>query len=59
MLLKAETPIGETETAGELSDRLSELGAQLLIKTLRELEAGTLQRTPQNPDEATYEPEAR
>ena len=56
MLLKAETPIGETETAGELSDRLSELGAQLLIKTLRELEAGTLQRTPQNPDEATYEP---
>lgn len=39
MLLKAETPIGETETAGELSDRLSELGAQLLVRTLRELEA--------------------
>ena len=56
MLLKTETPIGETETAGELSDRLSELGAQLLIKTLRELEAGTLKRMPQNPDEATYEP---
>lgn len=56
MLLKAETPIGETETAGELSDRLSELGAQLLVRTLRELEAGTLKRTPQNPDEATYEP---
>ena len=49
MLLKAETPIGETETAGELSDRLSELGAQLLVRTLRELEAGTLKRTQQNP----------
>ena len=56
MLLKAETPIGETETAGELSDRLSELGAQLLVRTLRELEAGTLKRTQQNPEEATYEP---
>ena len=56
MLLKAETPIGENETAGELSDRLSELGAELLIRTLRELEAGTLKRIPQNPAEATYEP---
>ena len=56
MLLKAETPIGESETAGELSDRLSELGAELLIRTLRELEAGTLKRIPQNPAEATYEP---
>ena len=52
MLLKAETPIGENETAGELSDRLSELGAELLIRTLRELEAGTLKRIPQNPAEA-------
>ena len=56
ILLKAETPIGERETAGELSDRLAALGAELLIRTLRELEAGTLERTPQNPDEATYEP---
>ena len=56
MLLKVETPIGEKENAGELSDRLALLGADLLIKTLRQLEAGTLVRTPQNPDEATYEP---
>ena len=39
-----------------MSDRLSELGAQLLVRTLRELEAGTLKRTQQNPEEATYEP---
>ena len=56
MLLRRETPIGERETAGELSDRLAQMGAELLIETLRALEAGTLVRTPQNPDEATYEP---
>ena len=56
MLLSRETPIGDTETAGELSDRLAVMGAELLVETLRALEAGTLTRTPQNPDEATYEP---
>ena len=56
MLLRRETPIGEKETAGELSDRLAVMGAQLLTETLEALKAGTLTRTPQNPDEATYEP---
>ena len=56
MLLRRETPIGETENAGELSDRLAAMGAELLVETLRALEAGTLVRTPQNPEEATYEP---
>ena len=56
MLLAEQTPIGAEETAGELSDRLSLLGAQLLIRTLRELEAGTLVRTPQDAAHATYEP---
>ena len=49
MLLKAETPIGgNRRRRANLSDRLSELGAELLIRTLRELEAGTLKRIPQN-----------
>ena len=56
ILLMRETPIGERETAGELSDRLAEMGAQLLIETLRALEAGTLTRIPQDHDAATYEP---
>ena len=56
ILLMHETPIGERETAGELSDRLAEMGAQLLIETLRALEAGTLTRTAQDHDAATYEP---
>ena len=56
ILLRRETPIGPAETAGELTDRLAQMGAELLIETIRALEAGTLTRTPQNPDEATYEP---
>ena len=56
MLLKAETPIGETETAGELTVRLSELGASLLVDTLRSLEAGTLKRVPQDEAAMTYDP---
>ena len=56
ILLTRETPIGDTENAGELSDRLADMGAALLIETLEALENGTLTRIPQNPDEATYEP---
>ena len=56
MLLKAETPIGELETAGELTARLSELGAELLIDTLKRYPHGDLQPMPQNPDEASYQP---
>ena len=56
MLLQAKTEIGETETCGELTERLSETGAELLIRTVKELEAGTLKRTPQNEAEMTYDP---
>ena len=56
ILLMQETPIGEKENAGELSDRLAVMGAQLLIETIRELEAGTLKRIPQDHETATYEP---
>lgn len=56
ILLMKETPIGERENAGELSDRLAVMGAQLLIETIRELEAGTLRRIPQDHEAATYEP---
>ena len=56
ILLMRETPIGEKENAGELSDRLAVMGAELLVETIRELEAGTLKRIPQDHDAATYEP---
>lgn len=56
ILLMRETPIGPAENAGELTDRLAVMGAQLLIETIRALEAGTLARTPQDHAAATYEP---
>lgn len=56
MLLKVETPIREGETAGELTERLSLLGAPLLMDTLAALEAGTLRRVPQDEAQMTYDP---
>lgn len=56
MLLKAETPIDPVETCGELTARLSEIGAKLLIETLKALENGTLERIPQDESQMTYDP---
>ncbi len=56
MLLKAELPIGEEDTAGSLLDKLSYTGAGLLIETLRRLEAGTCPREKQDEAQSTYDP---
>ena len=56
MLLKAETPVGEEETSGQLFDRLKDLGAQLLIETLEKLEQGALTPIPQEEAQATHAP---
>jgi methionyl-tRNA formyltransferase len=56
MLLKAETEIGEGETCGELTERLSRIGAELLVRTIEAMRAGTLKRIPQNEAEMTYDP---
>lgn len=56
MLLHEETEIGESETCGELTERLSRIGAELLIRTIREMEQGTLKRIPQDETEMTYDP---
>lgn len=49
-----ETEIGEFETSGQLFDRLMDMGAKLLVKTLRDIEAGIAPRTAQNHSEASY-----
>lgn len=49
-----ETAIGETETSGELFDRLMVMGAELLHKTLSDLEKGSVPRTPQDHSRATF-----
>ncbi len=56
MLLQESTDIGESETCGELTERLSRIGADLLIRTVRQLETGKLERKPQNHEEMTYDP---
>ena len=48
-----ETEIGETETAGELSERLSELGAEHICGVLSDIENNTAAYTKQNDAEAT------
>lgn len=49
-----ETEIGEYETSESLFDRLMELGADLLVKTLRDIDNGTAPRTPQDHAKASY-----
>ena len=55
----AETAIGERETSGQLFDRLAPMGAELLVRTLRAIEAGTAPRAPQDHAAATYAPPLR
>lgn len=55
MLLKAETPVQPQETAGELLERLSNIGAALLLETLEKLEKGECPRQKQNDAAATYD----
>ena len=56
ILLKSETPIGENETAAELFDRLSVMGAELITETLDKLEKGGITPVKQDEDLATYAP---
>jgi methionyl-tRNA formyltransferase len=51
-----EVSIGEAETAGELHDRLAELGGRSLIAYLDAIVAGDLTATPQDESQATYAP---
>jgi methionyl-tRNA formyltransferase len=48
VLMQEKISIGQDETAGELHDRMKEVGAQLLVKTVEGLADGTLQETPQS-----------
>ena len=50
MILKQEVEIGENETTGELWDRLAIIGADLLVKTLKQIEKGTAPRIKQSDD---------
>lgn len=54
MLHKEKCRIGENETASQLHDRMAELGAQALAKTLPSIEAGTIVAEQQDETLVTY-----
>ena len=54
--LERRTPIGEHETAGELLERLAQLGGEAAVGALDALANGTARFTPQDPARATYAP---
>ncbi len=50
MILKREVSIGENETTGELWGRLSKIGGELLVETVKQIQAGTVKREKQGND---------
>lgn len=56
IILQRATPIGETEDAAALYNRLAEMGGELVVEAVAQIEAGTASRTPQNPEQATLAP---
>lgn len=56
MIFREETPIGENETASELHDRLSLLGAKVLIKTVEAVKNHTAPREKQDDALSSHAP---
>lgn len=56
ILQMAQTPIGPDETGEQLHDRLSEMGARLIVSTLQGLQDGSVTPTPQPEEGVTKAP---
>lgn len=56
MLLQEKMPILPDDTAGSLAIRLADVGGRLLVETIRQLKAGTLEPIPQDHSQATLAP---
>lgn len=54
MIFSEKITIGETETVGEVWDRLASLGGELLVKTVDAIAEGSAPRIPQDDSRATY-----
>ena len=48
ILLQEKFPIGEEETAGEVHDKMKEIGARVLVETIKGIAAGTLKEHAQD-----------
>jgi methionyl-tRNA formyltransferase len=56
ILLQESTVVGGEEACGELTERLSVMGARLLVQTIEALELGTVVAAPQDHERATFAP---
>ena len=56
ILTQAAEPIGPDDTASDMTERLAELGAELLVETLALLEADVVEEEEQDHDAATFAP---
>ncbi len=54
MIEQSETKILPTDTGETLTNRLAEMGGQLILSTMEKLSAGTAVRTPQKEEESSY-----
>ena len=59
IILQKSVRVGQNETAGNLGNRLSTLGAELLMETLDQFERGTIQYTKQDENLVTYAPKLK
>ncbi|MBI4811498.1 MAG: methionyl-tRNA formyltransferase [Ignavibacteriales bacterium] len=56
IILQARTPIGQNETAGELHDKLAQIGAEIVLHSLRLIESGKVIKKVQDESQATPAP---
>ncbi|MBI4546786.1 MAG: methionyl-tRNA formyltransferase [Ignavibacteriae bacterium] len=56
IILQARVPIGNNETAGELHDRLADIGAELVLHSVRLIETGKAHPRPQDDSLASAAP---
>jgi len=47
IIMSETVAIGDNESAGELHDKLMDIGARLIVKTLKAIESGTVSEQPQ------------
>lgn len=56
IILQQSTPIGRSEDAETLYNRLADLGGELVTEAAAQIRAGTAVRVPQDPEQATLAP---
>jgi len=54
ILLQKKVPVEKEDTAGSLHDKLMEPGADLVVQTLKKMNAGAIRPEPQDASKATY-----